>query len=58
MNALIMGLHEEKKDLEKAMRMLESLNRDHRISIAAAIDAYRREELLEESGRKEELVEV
>lgn len=36
----------EKEDLQRTMRMFESLNRDHRIAVSASIDAYRREELL------------
>ncbi len=44
-----MGILSEKEDLNKAMRMFESLNRDHRIAISASIDAYRREEMLQEA---------
>ena len=39
----------EKDDLNRTMRMFESLNRDHRIAISASIDAYRREEMMQES---------
>lgn len=42
-----MGILSEKEDLNKTMRMFESLNRDHRIAISASIDAYRREEMLQ-----------
>ncbi|MBD5549514.1 MAG: hypothetical protein HDQ97_19400 [Lachnospiraceae bacterium] len=44
-----MGILSEKEDLNKAMRMFESLNREHRIAISASIDAYRREEMLQET---------
>ncbi len=45
----------EKEDLFRTMKMLEKLNRDHRLVISASIDAYRRDELMQEaeSGVKE-----
>ena len=39
----------EKEDLRRTLRMFESLSRDHRIAVAASIDAYRREEMLQEA---------
>ena len=44
-----MGILSEKEDLNKAMRMFESLNRENRIAISASIDSYRREEMLQET---------
>ncbi len=48
----------EKEDLRRTLRMFESLNRDHRIAVAASIDAYRREEMMQESEKVKELQEV
>ena len=48
----------EKEDLSRTLRMFENLNRDHRIAIAASIDAYRREEIMQESERVKELQEA
>ncbi len=43
----------EKEDLDRTMRMFESLNREHRIAISAGIDAYRREEMMNvKEGRR------
>lgn len=50
---------QEKEDLFQTLKMFESLNRDHKIAISASIDAYRREELMQETGEaKKELLEV
>lgn len=48
----------EKEDLRRTLRMLESLNRDHRIAIAASIDAYRREEMMQAADQVKELQEA
>ncbi len=48
----------EKENLLRTMRMFEILNRDHRIAISASIDAYRREELMQEADRSKELQET
>lgn len=48
----------EKDDLKRTLRMFESLNRDHRIAVAASIDAYRREEMLQEADQVKELQEA
>ena len=43
----------EKEDLTRTLKMLESLNHDHRIAISTSIDAYRREEMMQELADKE-----
>lgn len=48
----------DKEDLDRTMRMFESLNREHRIAVSASIDAYRREEIMQEADRTKELQEA
>lgn len=43
----------EKEDLNRTLKMLENLNHDHRIAIYASIDAYHREEMMQELTDKE-----
>lgn len=43
----------EKEDLTRTLKMLESLNHDHRIAISTSIDAYRREEMMQELADRE-----
>lgn len=40
------ALESEKADLSRAVKMFETLSREHRIDISARIDAYYRDEML------------
>ena len=51
-------MSKEKEDLIMMLNVLESLNHDHRIAISASIDAYRREEMLQEADQVKELQEA
>lgn len=54
----IKKLESEKTDLNRTLKMLESLSRDHRIDISARIDAYYRDEMLKESGKRQQEEEL
>lgn len=45
----VKNIEKEKTDLNRTLRMLESLSRDHRIDISARIDAYYRDEMIRKS---------
>ncbi len=48
----------EREDLVRTIKMFESLNREHRIAVSASIDAYRREEIMQEADHEKELQEA
>lgn len=54
-----MGILNEKEDLQRTMKMFESLNERHRLYVSGTIDAFGKEELMQKmSDDSKELQEA